>query len=200
MSGAIGPALGDAFLTSAITATSLRSRRARREVAHRTATAGQPLAVGRLTARRTRRRMRSRRREHHGLEEARHEAASCGGETLRDGDERVECGERAAGVDRLAGERDAFGEVGGLARGEQRGRGVEHDDVAARADLAAEHAAHDRGVLGSVATGDVGERAARDADGLGRDLVGAHVAGLGVELGDRRRAAAGDLVHARDGR
>ena len=59
--------------------------------------------------------MRSRRARHHGLEEVSLTSAAPprgSGEALRDRDERVECGERVAGVDRLAGEHDALGEIG----------------------------------------------------------------------------------------
>ena len=65
-------------------------------------------------------------------------------------DHRVQHLRCRAAVDRLLGRRHTLLEISGDAGDDQRGRGVEHDDVAVGAALGGEHAPHDVGVVRRV--------------------------------------------------
>src|SRR3954452_24182713 len=114
---------------------------------------------------------------------------------VRDLDELLEGVGRAAVVDGGGGGGEPVGEAVDLARGDQTGRGVEHDDVAMGAGLTGEHRSGRGDVRVDVAAAPRRGVDRRQPVGRRVELVAPQIAVV-AQLDHRGRGGRGELVEA----
>ena len=96
-------------------------------------------------------------------------------------------------IDGIRGEWNGFGDGVGVCGRNQRGSGVENDNIAARGTFSVEHGANDGSILlRGVASGDFGERRGVEAEFFGCDFVGADP--TIADFGDLGRSGDGDFI------